>query len=286
MNDEFKNGWPGVSEPLPGAKLIVLSLGVGVQSSTLALMAARGEIGPMPDVAMFADTGWEPKGIYEYLDWLKTQLPFPVIRVTRDGLDLGEFSMAVARGDLPRSGSPIPPWFTKNPDGMIPLQCSKEFKTRPITKAIRQMMGIEPGARGPNYPVVEQWLGISRDEMQRMKHHEQKMVRNRWPLIEAGMNRQECLQWMRDRQYPLPAKSSCVFCPMRDSAAWSKMKSEQPEDFERACLVDDAIRPGFEGMEGQAFVHVSRVPLREADLDRSSIEGDLFAEDCEGMCGV
>lgn len=32
--------------------LRVLSLGAGVQSTTLALMAAHGEIGPMPDCAM------------------------------------------------------------------------------------------------------------------------------------------------------------------------------------------------------------------------------------------
>jgi hypothetical protein len=34
----------------------ILSLGAGVQSSCLALMAARGEITPMPLAAIFADT--------------------------------------------------------------------------------------------------------------------------------------------------------------------------------------------------------------------------------------
>jgi hypothetical protein len=42
----------------------VLSLGAGVQSTTLALMAAHGEVGPMPDCAIFADTCWEPKAVY------------------------------------------------------------------------------------------------------------------------------------------------------------------------------------------------------------------------------
>jgi hypothetical protein len=36
--------------------LRVISLGAGVQSTTMALMAARGEIAPMPDCAIFADT--------------------------------------------------------------------------------------------------------------------------------------------------------------------------------------------------------------------------------------
>ena len=38
-----------------------LSLGAGVQSTVLALMAERGDHGlSKPDVAIFADTGWEP----------------------------------------------------------------------------------------------------------------------------------------------------------------------------------------------------------------------------------
>jgi len=56
----------------------VISLGAGVQSSTMALMAAHGEIHPMPDCAVFADTQVEPQSVYRWLDWLEKQLPFPV----------------------------------------------------------------------------------------------------------------------------------------------------------------------------------------------------------------
>ncbi|MDD3836681.1 MAG: hypothetical protein PHG43_02460, partial [Phenylobacterium sp.] len=61
-------------------RLRVLSLGAGVQSTTLALMAAHGEVGPMPDCAIFADTGWEPRAVREHLAWLMSPnvLPFPV----------------------------------------------------------------------------------------------------------------------------------------------------------------------------------------------------------------
>lgn len=47
--------------------LRVLSLGAGVQSTTLALMAAHGEIEP-PDCAIFADTQWEPAEVYAHLN--------------------------------------------------------------------------------------------------------------------------------------------------------------------------------------------------------------------------
>lgn len=65
-------------EPSP-IRLRALLLGAGVQSTTLALMAAHGEIGPMPDCAIFADTHWEPKAVYDHLNWLMSPnvLPFP-----------------------------------------------------------------------------------------------------------------------------------------------------------------------------------------------------------------
>ena len=68
------------------AALNIISLGAGVQSSVMALLAARGVIEPMPDYAIFADTQWEPKAVYAHLDWLETQLPFPVRRVTAGDL--------------------------------------------------------------------------------------------------------------------------------------------------------------------------------------------------------
>ena len=43
----------------------ILSLGAGVQSSALALMFAKGELTPMPAGAIFADTGAEPKYVYD-----------------------------------------------------------------------------------------------------------------------------------------------------------------------------------------------------------------------------
>lgn len=64
----------------------ILSLGAGVQSSTLALMFKHGELTPMPDAAIFADPQAEPKRVYTWLDWLESQLPFPVYRVSRGSL--------------------------------------------------------------------------------------------------------------------------------------------------------------------------------------------------------
>ena len=77
-------------------KLTILSLGAGVQSSVMALMAAKCEISPMPDAAIFADTQAEPQGVYDWLDWLETQLPFPIIKVTAGDLRQDCLDSAVA----------------------------------------------------------------------------------------------------------------------------------------------------------------------------------------------
>ena len=72
------------SKYLKGSKpLVVLSLGAGTQSTVMALMAEQGYNGmPKPDLAIFADTGWEPPSVYEHLEWLKGQLSYEVITVS------------------------------------------------------------------------------------------------------------------------------------------------------------------------------------------------------------
>jgi len=81
-----RGGWTW--GPVDGAKLRVLSMGAGVQSTTLALMAAHGEIGPMPDCAIFADTKAEPAAVYDQVTWLRSGnvLPFPIHDVSAGSL--------------------------------------------------------------------------------------------------------------------------------------------------------------------------------------------------------
>ncbi len=53
--------------PPSSIRLRTMSLGADVQSTTMALLAAHGEIGPMPDCVIFTDTGGKPRGVYEHL---------------------------------------------------------------------------------------------------------------------------------------------------------------------------------------------------------------------------
>jgi len=251
----------------------VISLGAGVQSTTMALMAAHGELTPMPDCAIFADTGWEPAAVYEHLDRLEAALPFPVYRVTAGNLRAD----VLARSNTTGGRFAAVPWFMRMPNGddaMGRRQCTKEYKLRPIQREVVRQMGGRPKAG------VEMWIGISTDEAMRVKPSRVQYVVNRWPLIEARKNRSDCKAWLERAGWNAP-RSACIGCPFRSDEEW---KALTPAELADAIEVDAAIRhqPKF---KGEQFAHRSMVPLSEVDFsDRG--QPDLFANECEGMCGV
>lgn len=265
----------------------IISLGAGVQSTTMALMASLGLITPMPVCAIFADTGAEPAAVYRHLDWLEGQLCFPVHRVTVG--NLRDQIMAAMRGESRMDARP--PFFTLS-GGMLRRQCTQDFKITPIERKVRELLGLRKGQRGPKGPAIEQWIGISTDEAMRMKPSRLSYVRHRWPLVELGISRSGCLRWCEDRGLPRPPKSACTFCPYRSNAEWREMKTHDPVAFAEAVAIDEAIRPGVPGPKrpkGESwFVHADRVPLADVDLSTAEDRGqlDMFNNECEGMCGV
>jgi hypothetical protein len=274
-------------EPSSATKLRVLSLGAGVQSTTLALMAAHGEIGPMPDCAIFADTGWEPKPVQEHLKWLASPnvLPFPVHQVSSGNIREDVLNWSNTTGGRFASV----PWFIKNPDGSQGLgqrQCTSEYKLKPIMHKLRDLLGVERRQRIPAN-TVEIWVGISTDEIFRMKPAKAQWQRNRWPLIEREMTRQDCLNWMERNGYPQPPKSSCIGCPFHSDSMWSDMKKNRPDEWQDAVYVDASLRQGqTRGMRGTPYMHSQCVPLSEVNLSHDDRGPDLFNNECEGMCGV
>lgn len=260
-------------------KLRCISLGAGVQSSTMALMAAHGEIGPMPDCAIFADTQWEPVRVYEWLDWLEGRLPFPVYRVSAGNLR----ENAVSGVNITGHNYQEIPWYRAN--GMGKRQCTNKYKLEPIAKKQRELLGYAPRKRIPAGS-CEVWIGISMDEMQRMKDARNRWQVNRWPLIELGMTRENCLAWMRERQYPIPPKSSCLGCPFKKNSQWRELRETDAEGWIDACAVDRAIR---NTRASPQYMHRSLKPLDEVDLSTPAERGQHefgFLQECDGMCGV
>ena len=264
--------------------LNIISLGAGVQSSTMALMAAHGEIGPMPDFAIFADTQWEPLGVYEWLEWLETKLPFPVLRVTA-----GSIREAVLTNSNTTGGKfSAVPYFTEN-RGMGRRQCTREYKIEPIRQKIRELLNVKKYKHGPKNIAVQQWIGISTDEIQRMKHSQDRYIQNRFPLIEQNISRSDCLFWMEKNGYPMPSKSSCIGCPYHTDNQWRDMRDNDPVSWADAVLVDQVMRQTIPvaSVRPKEYMHASCIPLNAVDFSTKKSMGQLsFLDECDGMCGV
>ena len=275
----------------------ILSLGAGVQSSTLALMAAHGAVTGYPPLtaAVFADTQDEPASVYKWLDWLEAEIarcpyPFPVHRVTAGKLSQEAVEMRTTK-DGRKYTRTIVPFFTLK-DGLVGRvpgrYCTADYKIRPIMKHVRQLAGIK---RGQKTVGVVQWIGISLDEVQRMKDSRDAWAECCWPLIDMRMNRHDCKRWMKAQGYPEPPRSACVYCPFHNNHEWRRLKKSEPEAFERAVAFERRLRSSSaltENMDATPYLHRSCVPLAEVDLSTEEDRGqlDLWVNECEGMCGV
>ena len=210
-----------MSNPLT---LTVLSLGGGVQSSVMALMASEGAFDRIPDCAIFADTHWEPPSVYEHIAWLRDRLSFPLYTVD-NGRSLREDVKSLTSHSGHRSYVDIPVYLKGRHgegDGIGRRQCTENYKVKPIRRRIREMLGLKPRQRIPAGTTVEMWLGISTDEAIRMKTSRDRWVKNRYPLIEVGMSRRECMQWW-DARYDRPLeRSACVACPFQSRHRWGR----------------------------------------------------------------
>ena len=121
-----------------------------------------------------------------------------------------------------------------------------------------------------------------------MKTAHQNYITNRYPLIELGMRRFDCLKWLEAHDYPIPPNSSCLGCPYHDNKYWRALKRESPDEWADTVAMDRMLRlPGVSAMVGTEYMHRNRVPLEEADLELElETQMDLFGEECEGVCGV
>ncbi len=181
----------------------VLSLGAGIQSTTVLLMSIRGELPPI-DAWVFADTAYEPKAIYGHLEWLKelsAKAGMASYVVTAGNLreDALEFRQHRKSSDGKRYAS-IPFFMLKDNGeiGMLPRQCTKEYKIIPVERCVRrEILGLGHGQAAPKVAVIEQWFGISCDESNRAKPP------GRWRRLEVERGKGLARQPLEDARLPV-----------------------------------------------------------------------------------
>ena len=253
----------------------VISLGAGVQSTALLLMACHGEIDPMPIEAIFADTGWEPQAVYDHLDWLRVVSTIPIVIV-----QAGNIRDDALHGTSRFATMPV---YVRNSDGtgrgMLRRQCTKEYKISPIRRHLRT---VYPSQR------IRLLMGISLDEATRMKPSGVRYIDHDYPLVDRRMTRLDCLNWLERRGYPRPPKSSCIGCPYHNNGYWRDMARTNPVEWQDAVAFDAAVRSSLPRVHGEVFLHRQMIPLSEVDLSTPEDRGQLslFDQECEGFCGV
>ena len=118
---------------------------------------------------------------------------------------------------------------------------------------------------------------------------EQPNSEARFPLLDLGWTRADCLRFLAERvPHPVP-KSACVFCPYHSDAEWLRIKRTDAVGWARAVEIDEALRkPGNivnRNMNQALYLHRSAKPLATVNLN----EGQYtlgFIRECEGVCGV
>jgi hypothetical protein len=254
--------------------LRILSLGAGVQSTTIALLACEGRL-ERPDAAIFADTGWEPAKVYQQVERVAAELE-------RAGITFYRVSKGNLRRDVvdPEGRFAAIPYFVRNPDGSQGLgrrQCTKEYKLEPILRQCRVLLG----AKAPDYRYVprdgrfiEQWIGFSTDEVHRANNRRENLyTRKRFPLLELGWSRKDCIRYLERVGWGDTQKSACIGCPYHGNRQWREMRDNNPAEWNDAVEFDRLIRKGGARsragkLDGEAFLHRSMLPLEQAPIDR------------------
>lgn len=249
----------------------VISLGWGVQSFTLAAMAALGDIKPV-DAAIHADTTHERSATYafaaKWTPWLEARgVRVVTVSNPQPPMELMGFKTDIPAYTMSDNGNGL---------GQLKRQCTGDWKIVAIRRWLQANRNGQP---------VTQLLGISLDEWHRAKDSDVKYITNEYPLLDMKMTRNDCKNYLERHGLEVPGKSACVFCPYHNKRAWQDMKRENGDDWRKAVEVDEAIRkvrPPYD-----LFVHSARVPLVDVDLSTPEDHGQLrlLNDECDsGYC--
>lgn len=256
----------------------IISLGMGVQSTALYFLSSVKMV-QRADHAIFADPGAELPKTYELLnmlqEWAKYNNGIKIHVVNEKNLYMDILKKQNSTGQRWAS---IPAFSESG--GMVRRQCTSEYKIHPVIKKTRELYGLKPRQR---LPKTEMWLGITLDEIQRMKKSQLPRIDYKYPLIEQRMSRSDCLKVFERFNFPIPPKSSCVFCPYHSDKNWKEIKQKLPEEWDRCIKVDEAIRNvSKKGDKDKMFLHRSCQPLEKIQF---ADQQELFMCE-EGFCGL
>ena len=256
----------------------IISLGLGVQSTAMYFMSCLGDL-PRADYAIFADPGAELPDTYKLWDYLN------IWREKNNGIPLIKKKKSLYKDIIKGQNSTGQRWASipafGESGGMIRRQCTKEYKIDVVVKEIRKLHDL---VKYQTMKPTILYLGISMDEIQRMKESRLPKITYEYPLIENRITRGDCIKFLEERSFHDVKKSSCVFCPYHNNTQWRDIKQSYTEEWKKVIEVDEAIRDSSKrGLKDQLYLHRTLKPINEAYLQEDQEE--LFMCE-EGYCGI
>lgn len=255
--------------------LRVVSYGGGVQSTSLLVLAAEGRIDFQ--TFLFANVGDDSEHPATLAYVHDVAIPYAAAH----GIEVHELRRRTRDGEAQSllqlvqiENTPSIPVFL---EGRGPAQrgCTSNFKIRVIGKWLKAH-----GATESEPATVA--IGISVDEIHRANtnrrlNHEEVV----YPLLDLGMRRMDCLRVIAAAGLPIPHKSACFFCPFTRPRHWETMMRDEPELFERACSIEDALNVR-RAAAGRPPVFLTRhgIPLR----DVVSVDQLALFDEGDGSC--
>jgi hypothetical protein len=229
----------------------VVSYGAGTNST--AMLVGLYERGECPDLILFADTGGEKPETYKHLEAVSKwciYVGFPeIVIVLAPNISLEED--CIKRGALPSIAYGF-------------KTCSQRWKKQPQDKYLNHH-GMKDATR---------LIGIDMDETRRAKDYHNV----RYPLIEFGWGRDECVEAISRAGLSQPGKSACFFCPSSKPREIIALKRDHPDLFARAVAMErNAELTHIKGL-GRNFSWEELVKWNEAQID-------MFNNPIEYPCG-
>lgn len=242
----------------------IISYGGGVQSTAMIVLAVDGKI-PNVDLALYSNVGDDSEHpetnqyVREIMQPWAAQRGFLVVETQRK-LKTGETQTLWQRmmdydGDKLRE--PIPVYgYTGAP---MSRSCTADHKIKVLGQWIKQNISKE-------HLPCEVLIGISVDEIERAgRGKNEKWEDRKYPLLDLGYRRSDCVDIIKNAGLPVPPKSSCFFCPFHSILTWRELRRDHNELFEKAAQLEDKLNERRHTREMQPVYLTRKLrPLREA----------------------
>lgn len=277
-------------------ELTVLSFGGGQDSTAILYKLIfdpvfRQRYAPGRLVVVFSDTGNEHNDTYRHVRevndlCLKHDLEFHHLTSDRGFHSISWQSL-------------VQQWKANNTIGSVayPKSCSDQLKIRPIYKWLESWIGenynLDVGRKKALYSFTRRHekirvlLGIAHGEEKRIGKKESappwmdRCIEKCYPLIDLGLDRKACQDYIHGLGFRVPPPSNCVFCPFKSPAELLWTARRLPVRFSEWKALENAKLEANVKMNGKNFGVYGRKTLSEALLEAEKQFGHLSDQELD-----